>query len=125
MSMIRFSKDHEWIRIEDGKGVIGITDYAQAQLGDVVFVELPEMGATLMKGDEAAVVESVKAASELYAPVSGEVSALNQALVEDPALANSQPMDDGWFFEITLNDLSELDELLDDEAYEAYLAELG
>nr|WP_313980221.1 glycine cleavage system H protein [Iodidimonas nitroreducens] len=97
----------------------------QAQLGDVVFVELPEMGATLMKGDEAAVVESVKAASELYAPVSGEVSALNQALVDDPALANSQPMDDGWFFEITLNDLTELDELLDDEAYEAYLAELG
>ncbi|GAK33945.1 glycine cleavage system H protein [alpha proteobacterium Q-1] len=125
MSMIRFSKDHEWIRVEDGKGVIGITDYAQAQLGDVVFVELPEMGATLMKGDEAAVVESVKAASELYAPVSGEVSALNQALVDDPALANSQPMDDGWFFEITLNDLTELDELLDDEAYEAYLAELG
>ncbi|GER03861.1 hypothetical protein JCM17846_15430 [Iodidimonas nitroreducens] len=94
-------------------------------MGDVVFVELPEMGATLMKGDEAAVVESVKAASELYAPVSGEVSALNQALVDDPALANSQPMDDGWFFEITLNDLTELDELLDDEAYEAYLAELG
>ncbi|GEQ97326.1 glycine cleavage system H protein [Iodidimonas gelatinilytica] len=125
MTMIRYSEDHEWIRVEDGKGTVGITDYAQAQLGDVVFVELPEKGATLTKGDEAAVVESVKAASELYAPVSGEIIGLNTAVVDEPATVNTSPLDAGWFFEIALSDPSELDDLMDEDAYEAFVKDLG
>ncbi|GEQ99652.1 glycine cleavage system H protein [Iodidimonas gelatinilytica] len=125
MTMIRYSEDHEWIRVEDGKGTVGITDYAQAQLGDVVFVELPEKGATLTKGDEAAVVESVKAASELYAPVSGEIIGLNTAVVDEPATVNTGPLDAGWFFEIALSDPSELDDLMDEDAYEAFVKDLG
>ncbi|GER07243.1 glycine cleavage system H protein [Iodidimonas muriae] len=125
MTMIRYSEDHEWVRVEDGKGTVGITDYAQAQLGDVVFVELPEKGATLTKGDEAAVVESVKAASELYAPVSGEIIGLNTAVVDEPATVNTSPLDAGWFFEIALSDPSELDDLMDEDAYEAFVKDLG
>ncbi len=125
MSRIYYTEDHEWIKVSDDEGTVGITDYAQAQLGDVVFVELPEIGAVLSKGDDAAVVESVKAASELYAPVTGEVIAANHDLVEDPALVNTAPMDDGWFFTLKLTDPSELDEMMDEETYEAYVKDLG
>ncbi len=125
MSEIKFSEDHEWILIEDGIGTVGITDYAQEQLGDVVFVELPEAGKTLAKGDEAAVVESVKAASELYAPVSGEVTEANDALAEDPAQVNSDPLGGGWFFKIEIAEPSELDGLMDEAAYKAYVEGLG
>jgi len=125
MSEIKFSEDHEWILIEDGIGTVGITDYAQEQLGDVVFVELPEAGKTLAKGDEAAVVESVKAASELYAPVTGEVTEANDALAENPAQVNSDPRGGGWFFKIKLAEPSELDGLMDEAAYKAYVEGLG
>jgi glycine cleavage system H protein len=125
MSEIKFSEDHEWILIEGESGTVGLTDYAQEQLGDVVFVELPEVGKTLAKGDEAAVVESVKAASELYAPVSGEVTAANDALAEDPAQVNSDPQGGGWFFKIKIAEPSELDGLMDEAAYKAYVEGLG
>jgi glycine cleavage system H protein len=125
MTRTFYSEDHEWIKVSDGQGTVGITDYAQAQLGDVVFVELPEVGAVLSKGDDAAVVESVKAASELYAPVSGEIVATNGKVVDEPDLVNSSPMDDGWFFTLKLSDPSELDGLMDEEAYEAYVKDLG
>ena len=125
MSEIKFSEDHEWILIEDGIGTVGITDYAQEQLGDVVFVELPEAGKTLVKGDEAAVVESVKAASELYAPVTGEVTEANDALAEDPAQVNSDPQGGGWFFKIKISDPAQLEALMDDAAYAEFIKEHG
>ena len=125
MSEIKFSEDHEWILIEGESGTVGLTDYAQEQLGDVVFVELPEVGKTLAKGDEAAVVESVKAASELYAPVSGEVTEANDALAEDPAQVNSDPQGGGWFFKIKIAEPSDLDGLMDEAAYKAYVEGLG
>lgn len=123
--MLRFSKDHEWVRVDGNTARIGISDYAQAQLGDVVFVELPEVGKVLKKGAEAAVVESVKAASEVYAPVGGTVTAVNAALVDDPATVNADPMGAGWFVEVTLADAAELDDLMDEAAYGAFVAELG
>lgn len=123
--MLRFSKDHEWVRVDGNTARIGISDYAQAQLGDVVFVELPEIGKVLKKGAEAAVVESVKAASEVYAPVGGTVTAVNAALVDDPATVNADPMGAGWFVEVTLADAAELDGLMDEAAYGAFVAELG
>ncbi len=125
MSEIKFSEDHEWIQIEGDIGTIGITGYAQEQLGDVVFVELPEAGKTLAKGDEAAVVESVKAASEIYAVVSGEVTEANDALAEDPATVNSDPRGEGWFFKIKIADSSELEGLMDEAAYKTYVEGLG
>jgi glycine cleavage system H protein len=125
MSEIKFSEDHEWILVEGDIGTIGITGYAQEQLGDVVFVELPEAGKTLAKGDEAAVVESVKAASEIYAPVSGEVAEANDALAEDPAKVNSDPQGEGWFFRMKVADPSELDGLMDEAAYKTYVEGLG
>ncbi len=115
-----FTKDHEWIRVEGDTATVGITDFAQAQLGDVVFVEVPEAGRQVSKGGEAAVVESVKAASDVYAPVSGEVAEGNQALVDDPALVNSDPEGEGWFFRLRLSDPSELDGLMDSAAYRAF-----
>jgi glycine cleavage system H protein len=118
---IRYTKDHEYIRIDGDTGTIGITDYAQGQLGDVVFVELPDIGKKLAKGEEAAVVESVKAASEVYAPVSGEVVAINQAIEEEPAKVNADPAGDGWFLKIRLADAAELAELMDEAAYNAFL----
>ncbi|RMF11737.1 MAG: glycine cleavage system protein GcvH [Alphaproteobacteria bacterium] len=124
MSDIRFTEDHEWIRIEGDEGVIGITDYAQGQLGDVVFVELPEIGAEFAKGDEAAVVESVKAASEVYSPVSGTVTAVNGTLEDEPARVNSSPMGEGWFFRLKISEPSELDALMDEAAYRDYVAGL-
>jgi glycine cleavage system H protein len=115
-----FTQDHEWIRTEGDTATVGITDFAQAQLGDVVFVEVPEAGRQLSKGGEAAVVESVKAASDVYAPVSGEIVEGNQALVDDPALVNSDPEGEGWFFKLRLSDPAELEGLMDQDAYKAF-----
>lgn len=122
---IRFTKDHEWIRVEGDVATIGITDYAQEQLGDVVFVELPEVGKTVAAGDEAAVVESVKAASEIYAPVSGEVVEVNEALNGEPATVNASAEGDGWFLKLRLSDKAQLDGLMDADAYKTFLAEIG
>ena len=119
-SELKFLVSHEWVRIEaDGTATIGITDHAQDLLGDVVFVELPEVGAELTAGDEAGVVESVKAASDIFSPVSGEVLAINETLEESPDLVNSDPYEDGWFYKVKLTDESDLDSLLDAEAYAA------
>ena len=119
-----FTKDHEWLSVDGGTATVGITDYAQGALGDVVFVELPAAGKALTKGKEAAVVESVKAASDVYSPVSGTVTEANAALEEDPALVNTSPEADGWFFKLTLSDTSELDGLMDAGAYKAFVATL-
>jgi len=115
-----FTREHEWVRVEGDIGTVGISDYAQGQLGDVVFVELPAPGATLKKGDGAAVVESVKAASDIYAPVSGEVVAANDALPDTPDLVNSGAETEGWFFRLRLTDPGELGDLMDEKAYRAY-----
>jgi glycine cleavage system H protein len=123
MSAMRFTKEHEWVRREGDTVVIGITDYAQSQLGDVVYVELPEIGRQVEQGKEAAVVESAKAASEVYAPVSGEVVAINDAITADPAKVNADAMGDGWFIKIRLADPKQLDALMDEKAYDAYVAE--
>ncbi|HEX9465792.1 MAG TPA: glycine cleavage system protein GcvH [Alphaproteobacteria bacterium] len=125
MAETRFTKEHEWIRIEGDVAVVGITDYAQQQLGDIVYVELPAAGKTLKKGDEAAVVESVKAASEVYAPLSGEVVAANAALTDNPALVNASPAGDGWFLKLKPADMAELKGLMDEAAYKAYVEGLG
>ncbi len=122
MNPTRFTKDHEWVRFDGDLAVIGITDYAQSQLGDVVYVELPEIGRRVERGREAAVVESVKAASEVYAPVSGEVAEINDALSDDPAKVNGDPMGEGWFLKLRLADPAELDELMDEAAYSAFVA---
>lgn len=121
MSDTRYTEDHEYIRVEGNEGTVGITDYAQGQLGDVVFVDVPEVGAKFSKGDEVAVVESVKAASEIYAPVSGTVTAVNETLADEPGLVNSDPVVNGWFFKIEIDDASELDGLLDENAYKAHI----
>lgn len=115
-----FTDEHEWIDLEGDTATVGITDYAQGQLGDIVFVELPEVGAMVEKGKDAAVVESVKAASDVYAPLSGEVVEVNESLDDDPALVNSSPEEDGWFFKMTVSDKSELDGLMDDKAYKSF-----
>lgn len=122
--MIRFTKEHEWIRVDGKVGTVGITDYAQSQLGDVVFVDVNSVGKTLKQGDEAAVVESVKAASEVYAPVSGKVVEANAALADDPAQVNAAAMDGGWFFRIELANPGELDAMMDEAAYQAYVGGL-
>ena len=121
MSDLKYTEEHEWIRLDGDSGVIGISDYAQEQLGDIVFVELPEVGKTVIQGDEAAVIESVKAASELYAPVAGEVIAVNAALSDDPSLVNSDPTGAGWFVKFKLSDASQLDGLMDEAAYKAFV----
>ena len=120
----RYTKDHEYIRVEDGIGTVGITDHAQSQLGDVVFVERPGVGKQVAKGGEAAVVESVKAASEVYAPVSGEVVAVNDALTAAPGTVNEDAGGRGWFIKIKLADAKELDGLMDEAAYAAYVKTL-
>ncbi|MBB4015274.1 glycine cleavage system H protein [Chelatococcus caeni] len=120
-----YTKDHEYIRVEGDTGTVGISDYAQSQLGDVVFVELPSVGKALTKGAEAAVVESVKAASEVYAPVSGEVVAVNGAIEETPGTVNEDPLGNGWFVQIKLSDAGELDELMTEEQYEDYLKSIS
>ena len=124
MATVKFTEDHEWIRAEGSTGVVGISDYAQAQLGDLVFVELPEVGKKLAKGDEAAVVESVKAAGEVYAPVSGEVTEVNEALGDDPAKINTDALGDGWIFKLSIDDEGELDGLMDEAAYAKFVGEL-
>ena len=120
-----YTKEHEWVRADGDEAVVGISNYAQEQLGDIVFVELPDVGRTLKKGDIAAVVESVKAASEVYAPASGEVVAVNEALSDDPGLVNRNPEDGGWFFKLKLSDTAELDTLMDAGAYQSHLADAG
>ena len=119
-----FTKDHEWIEVDGDMATIGITSYAQSQLGDVVFVEVPEAGRQVAKGDDAAVVESVKAASDVYAPVTGEVVEGNAALDENPALVNEAPDAEGWFFKMKLADPNETSDLMDQAAYDAYVKEL-
>ena len=116
-----FTDEHEWIDVEGDTATVGITDYAQSQLGDIVFAEMPAVGATLKKGGDAAVVESVKAASDVYAPVSGTVTESNDALGDDPSLVNSDPEGAGWFFRLTLSDAGELDGLMDAAAYKAFV----
>ena len=117
-----FTSDHEWLRIEGDVATIGVTDYAQSQLGDVVFVELPKVGRTLKKAEAAAVVESVKAASDVYAPISGEVVAVNDAVSSEPALVNSDAGGNAWFFKVRIADSGELDGLMDEAAYQAHTA---
>lgn len=119
-----FTKEHEWVRVEGGTATVGISDYAQSQLGDVVFVELPPVGAPLEQGKEAAVVESVKAASEVYAPISGDVTEVNDALGDDPSLTNTAPEDAGWFFKMTVRDEAELAKLMDEASYRDYVKDL-
>jgi glycine cleavage system H protein len=125
MSETRYTKDHEYIRIEGDTGTVGITDFAQGQLGDVVFVELPAAGKTVAKGAEAAVVESVKAASEVYAPVSGEVIAVNSELEGAPGTVNEDPAGKGWFIKLKLSDASELSGLMSEAEYQDYIKTLG
>ncbi|MGB7420079.1 MAG: glycine cleavage system protein GcvH [Erythrobacter sp.] len=119
-----FTDEHEWIDFEDDTATVGITDYAQEQLGDIVFVELPEIGKSLDKGDDAAVVESVKAASDVYAPITGEVTETNAALEDEPALVNTSPEEDGWFFRMSVGDADELEGLMDEDAYKEFVDNL-
>lgn len=122
MSDIKFTEDHEWIRMEDDEtGVCGISDYAQDQLGELVFIELPETGSEVSQGSEAAVIESVKAAGELKAPVSGTIVEVNEALADEPEIVNNDPQGDGWFIKIKVQDTSELDALMDEDAYQQYV----
>ena len=123
MGSLRFTTDHEWVRLEGDLAIVGITDYAQTQLGDIVYVELPEIGHNIEKGKEAAIVESVKAASEVYAPMSGEVVEVNQAITDDPAKVNADPMGEGWFIKLRVADPRELEALLDETAYQRFVDE--
>jgi glycine cleavage system H protein len=125
VSDIRYSRDHEYVRIDGDVATIGITDHAQSQLGDIVFVELPEIGGNLEQGGGAAVVESVKAASDVYAPLSGEVLEVNKALESEPAKVNADPLGEGWFFKLRIRDKSQLESMMDKAAYERFVAELG
>ncbi len=121
MATIYYTEDHEWLRVEGDVATVGITDYAQEQLGDIVFVEVPETGKSLSKGDTAVVVESVKAASDVYAPVDGEVTEANETLSSEPALVNSAATGDGWLWKMKLSDTSQLDGLMDEAAYNAHI----
>ncbi len=122
MSNTKYTEDHEYVRVDGDIATVGITDFAQSQLGDVVFVELPEVGASFEQGEDAAVVESVKAASEIIAPVSGEIVEVNTALEDEPTGVNFDPMGNGWFMKIKLSKAAELDELMDEDAYKALVA---
>ena len=119
----KYSEEHEWITVKNNIGTVGITDFAQQQLGDVVFVEMPEVGTKLNKGDEAGIVESVKAANEIYSPTSGKVIEINGTLEDVPEMVNSDPTGAGWFFKIELSDTSELHQLMDEVAYKAFIEE--
>ncbi|MCB1469023.1 MAG: glycine cleavage system protein GcvH [Rhizobiaceae bacterium] len=121
MADLYYTEDHEWLRVEGDVATVGITDYAQEQLGDLVFVELPEVGRALKKGDTAVVVESVKAASDVYAPADGEITDANDALSSDPALVNSAATGDGWLWKMKLADKGQLDGLMDEAAYKAHI----
>ena len=125
MSNVYFTEDHEWILVEGDIGTCGITEFAQEQLGDIVYVELPEAGREVTQNDEIAIVESVKAASELYAPVSGAVTESNDELADDPAKVNADAMGDGWFFKIRISSASELENLMDKAAYDALVVGQG
>lgn len=122
MSDLKYSKEHEWIRLEGDIATVGISNFAQEQLGDVVFVELPEVGKQVIQNGDAAVVESVKAASEVYAPLTGKIVEVNAALEEDPELVNQSPTGDGWFMKIRLSDASQLDGMMDEAAYNDFTA---
>lgn len=124
MSGLQYSDEHEWVIVEGDIATVGISDYAQGQLGDVVFVELPDVGKSVSRGDEIAVVESVKAASEIYSPLSGEVTEINEALADEPGTINESAEADGWFFKMKLSDPKEVDELMDEAAYKAFTDEL-
>jgi glycine cleavage system H protein len=117
----KYTQEHEWILIEDGVGTIGVTDFAAGELGDVVFVELPEAGSEFSQGDTVGTIESVKAVADLYLPVSGEVVEINEAVVDSPELVNSDPMDEGWLVKVRLSETSEVDQLMDAAAYNALL----
>ena len=119
---MKYTEEHEWLRAEGDVYVVGITEHATTQLGDLVFVELPEVGATVAKDDEIVVIESIKAASDILAPIDGEITEINEALVEDPSMANSDATGDGWFFKIKASDPSQLDEMLDEAGYNALIA---
>lgn len=121
---IYFTEDHEWIKVDGDTGIVGISTYAAKALGDVVFVDLPEVGAEFDKGDEAGAVDSVKAASEIYTPVTGEVTEVNELLVDEPAKVNEDPMGEAWFFKVKISDASELDGLMDEAKYKAYLEDM-
>lgn len=125
MAEVKFSEEHEWIRVDGEVGTVGITAYAQEQLGDVVFVDVPAPGRKIAKGESVAVVESVKAASDIYSPVSGEVVEANAALADTPGDVNTEPMGKGWFFKVKLSDKGELAGLMDEAAYEAFVKGLG
>ncbi|HEY6982556.1 glycine cleavage system protein GcvH [Reyranella sp.] len=122
---VRYTNEHEWVRVEGDVGTIGITNYAQEQLGDVVFVEVPGVGRKVTKGESVAVVESVKAASDIYAPVSGDVVEANAALADSPGDVNAEPTGKGWFFKLRLSNKAELDGLMDEAAYQAFVKSLG
>ncbi|MEQ9607477.1 MAG: glycine cleavage system protein GcvH [Kiloniellaceae bacterium] len=122
MSEKRYTEDHEWVMVSGDEATVGISNHAQEQLGDIVFVELPDIGKALAKGKEAAVVESVKAASEIYAPADGEVLAVNEALNDEPGKVNSDPEGGGWFFKMKLSDASQVASLMDEAAYKAFIA---
>ena len=124
MTTIKYSEDHEWIRIDGGTAIVGITEYAQKALGDVVFVELPEVGASIEQSDEVAVVESVKAASEIFMPVTGEILEVNTALEDNPGLVNEDATGDGWFFKQTIDNTAQLDGLMDEAGYNTFVAGL-
>ena len=119
-----YTDEHEWIDVDGDIATVGITEYAQGQLGDIVFVELPEVGALIEQGKDAAVVESVKAASDVYAPITGEITEVNPALEDDPALVNTSPEDGGWFFKMTIADEGELDALMDEDGYKSFVEAL-
>ncbi|HRO11135.1 glycine cleavage system protein GcvH [Amaricoccus sp.] len=119
---MRFTEEHEWLKQDGEEVIVGITEHAAEQLGDLVFVELPEEGVTVVKGEEVVTIESVKAASDIAAPLDGQITEVNPAIVENPALVNEDPMENGWFFKMTLADPADLDGLMDEEAYRAYIA---
>jgi len=121
MSIVRFNKDHKWVRLDGSKAVLGITDYAQTQLGDIVRIDLPEVGNRVEQGKDVAAIESVKVANELYAPISGEVTGVNAALTDDPAKINADPMGEGWLVELRISDTREFDALLDEAAYKQFV----
>ncbi|MCH7941785.1 MAG: glycine cleavage system protein GcvH [Proteobacteria bacterium] len=121
MSQLRYTNDHEWVRVEGDTAVVGISDYAQEQLGDVVFVELPDVGTTFAQNDDAAVVESVKAASEIYAPIGGKILEVNNMLIDAPETLNSDPTGNGWMFKISIADAGEVDGLMDEAAYKTFV----
>jgi glycine cleavage system H protein len=120
--MLKFTEEHEWLKVEGDEVTVGITEYATEQLGDLVFVELPEEGATVAKGDEIVTIESVKAASDIQAPLDGTITEVNTAIVGNPALVNEDPLEAGWFFKMTLADRGELDDLMDEDAYRKFIA---